>query len=94
MKFSLTITDDTTFEDIKPFLDNCDPILSDQIYRYLWTDHVIEDIKSHMEKMEITLTDEEIKTAAKDHTYHGDYDCNLTYWENIENNINNVLSDR
>ena len=38
----------------------------------------------------IKLTDEQIEKAAELYVYEGVYDCNLSYWDNIENLINLV----
>lgn len=56
----------------------------DNIYRYIWHQHVMEDVRSHAETLDIELTDDEIDTAAEYYVYDGDYDCNLSYWDNIE----------
>lgn len=76
------------------FIDACDDYVKDQIYRHLWKNHVIDDVESHMEDMDVTLTKDEIDLAAHRYAYDGDYDCNLSYWDNIENRINDILEER
>ena len=62
----------------------------DCLYRHLWQDYVKEDIIAHAENMGVKLTDDEIQTATEKYVYEGKYDCNLNYWNNIENLINEV----
>lgn len=71
-------------------IDNCEPALRDQIYRHLWLNYVKEDIESHLDDMDIELTEDQIEEAARRYVYDGNYDCNLDYWTNIENNINEI----
>ena len=73
-----------------------DPALSDTIYRLVWKGHVEEDVASWLEDDERIedLSDEELKglvdAVAERHVY-GDYDCNLSYWQNLDNLINDEL---
>lgn len=78
----------------KQFVDSCHFYVKDQIYRHLWKQHVTEDVRAHMQDMGVELTEDEIDFAAYRYVYEGNYDCNLSYWDNIENNINEVLSQR
>ena len=66
----------------------------DDIYRYLWHQHVMEDVEAHSTDMDVTLTQDEIDLAAEYYVYDGAYDCNFDYWSNIEGVINRVLADR
>lgn len=66
----------------------------DDIYRYLWHQHVMEDVEAHSTDMGVTLTKDEIDLAAERYVYDGDYDCNFDYWSNIEGVINKVLAFR
>lgn len=62
----------------------------DDIYRMVWSDHVKEDVRGVLDERE-ELTEEEkdaiIEDVANDYVYNGDYDCNLSYWDNINNLI-------
>lgn len=50
--------------------------------------YVIADIESYAEnELCMDLTEKAIKLAAKLYVYGGKYDCNLSYWQNIENVI-------
>lgn len=66
------------------------PEEEDALYRAIWKKHVIKDIESHLEDIEETLTDDQIEQAADLYVYDGEYDCNLSYWVNIENVIEQV----
>lgn len=62
----------------------------DDIYRYLWAQHVREDVESYSKNIGVVLDETEKDSIANLYVYDGEYDCNLTYWENIENLINQV----
>lgn len=60
----------------------------DTIYRMLWFDYVKEDIMSRAKERGIAFDEDVINAAADSYVYDGCYDCNLTYWENIDSLIN------
>ena len=64
-----------------------DSTTRDKIYREVWKEHVMEDIRSHAEDMEVELSNDDIEDIAERYVYNGDYECNLSYWQNIENLI-------
>lgn len=70
-----------------------DPKKSDAVFRLLWAAHVAEDVKSHSEDMDIVLTSDEIEVVVNRYVYEGDYDCNRSYWDNIEALIEDVEKD-
>ena len=63
------------------------PTTKDSIYREIWCEHVKEDIKSRCEDLNISLTDDAINDIAYRYVYEGQYDCNLSYWQNLDNHI-------
>ena len=69
------------------------PKAKDEIYRSVWKEHVIEDVMSRAEDIEITITEEDAAEVARRYVYEGDYDCTLSYWENIDNMIYEVNPD-
>ncbi len=78
--------------------DNMPSELKDAVYRYLWLDYVKEDVRSIADgtpDMFESFTDEcyesIIESAARRYVYDGDYDCNLDYWTNIQNVLNEQL---
>lgn len=70
-----------------------DPKKSDAVYRLLWAAHVAEDVKSHAEDMDICLETGEVEIVVNRYVYDGDYDCNLSYWDNIEALIEDVTKN-
>lgn len=62
----------------------------DQIYRALWITRVKEDIRSHGENTDQALTEDDIDIIADRYVYQGDYDCNLSYWDNIQALIDEI----
>lgn len=59
----------------------------DAIYRKLWYNHVLEDVYSFANDEDIEITDDIAENVAYRYVYEGDYDCNLSYWSNIKNLI-------
>lgn len=75
----------TIYEKLKGILS--DDVM-DQLYRKLWMPYVTEDVKSHAENsMDAELTDEDAEYIANSYIFDGEYDCNIPYWDNIENLI-------
>ena len=58
----------------------------DAFYRKLWAEHVKEDILTFAENEDIEITAEEVDRVASAYV-NGRYDCNLSYWENLHNLI-------
>ena len=68
----------------------------DDIYRLVWKKYVKEDVKSRIEDLHVLDKNDEnfniiVETVATRYVYDGDYDCNLTYWENIDNLIDETF---
>lgn len=63
----------------------------DTLYRKLWKEHVKADIQSFMTEEDIELSEKEVNQAAERYV-GGRYDCNLSYWENVRNVIDDVVS--
>lgn len=82
---------------IEQIIDTWTDAEKDEAYRYLWLPYVIEDVENCLE-WEYDLEDykeEDIKgiieSVADSYVYQGEYDCNLTYWRNIQNLIDGEL---
>lgn len=57
----------------------------DLVYRYIWHKRVKEDIRIYLERNPgMCLTESQIDLAAERYVYYGEYDCDATYWNNIE----------
>ena len=61
----------------------------DDLYRKIWAEHVMEDIKSFAANKGIGLSNEKVKETAEAYV-NGRYDCNLSYWENLQNVIDEI----
>ncbi len=79
------IADDYTWFDA---LNKFDP---EKIYRMVWFNHTVEDIKSFIKDNSYVLTDKQIERVAERYVYGGKYDCNLSYWDNIKSLVDDVL---
>lgn len=58
----------------------------DTFYRKIWAEHVKEDILTFAENEDLEITEEETNNSASAYV-NGRYDCNLSYWENLHNLI-------
>ena len=74
----------------KEKIDNMSSYEQDQIYRYLWAQHVREAVESLCDEEEIELNDGNIDLIVEKYVYEGKYDCNLSYWTNLENLIDEI----
>ena len=78
---------------IKRTLEGLSEQERDELYRYLWGEHVREDVITHAESIGAELNDDQIDIIVERYVEDGDYDCNLDYWTNIENLIDEVFVD-
>jgi hypothetical protein len=76
-----------TDEELHKMIDSLSSYEQDRIYRYLWGQHVREDVISHAETIGVEIDDCIIDTVVDRYVERGDYDCNLDYWTNIGNLI-------
>ncbi len=60
----------------------------DYIYRKVWKDHVKEDVKNMYEDMD----EGRVERIAEMYVNEGEYDCNLSYWSNLENLVSSTGS--
>lgn len=79
---------------IKELAAGLDEKKADSLYRALWCNYVKEDVKLKLEEeSDIKLTENEIDNCVDLYVYHGKYDCDLSYWDNIQNLIEDVWED-
>jgi DNA topoisomerase IA len=57
----------------------------DALYHMLRSDYVRKDVKTYCEDMDILLNEDGIEEVVNRYVYNGDYDCNQSYWDNIDN---------
>lgn len=70
----------------------------DALYRKLWMDYVKKDVHSLLEDDSLEdnkdVSVEDIADIVSERYVHdGDYDCNLSYWDNLENLVSEVQEE-
>ena len=80
--------------ELREYIDNLSITDNDDVYRYLWSEHVREDVASYAESKDIELTNDEIDKITELYVYEGEYDCEYGYWSNIETLINRVHKEK
>lgn len=68
-------------------IDILSPSQLEYIYSEVRIQHVAEDIKARLIDLSLSMTQDDIEDAARRYVENGDYDCNLDYWSNIDNLI-------
>ena len=82
---------------LKEVIDNLPYKEKNELYRYLWYPYVVEDVELCLnDNYDLDdYTEDEIenlvKTVANNYVYNGKYDCNISYWNNLENMIENEI---
>lgn len=76
-------------EEFFKLIDSLKPHRKDELYRYLWVNHVKEDVRTVLEEYGVPyLSDDDFETMIDDcanrFVYNGEYDCNTDYWSNLE----------
>lgn len=82
--------------DLEKLAENLDFKTSDDLYRILHMPYVKEDVKHMLNELEIDTSAYNLECLIDDcasrYIYDGDYDCNLSYWQNLENIIRNEIN--
>lgn len=63
----------------------------DTLYRMLWADYLYEDVYDYVKGNGYPLNESGIQEVINRYVYNGDYDCNLSYWDNINNLVQEAL---
>ena len=79
-------------------IPNLSAVQKDDLYRTVWYEHVLEDAESRLSENPNAPEDEDEFNAvcsevASKYVYNGDYDCNLSYWDNINSLIDSSLEN-
>lgn len=61
----------------------------DDAYRMLWADQVEQDVKDRMEEIDVLLDDNSVLNVVHRYVYEREYDCNHSYWDNLDALIKN-----
>lgn len=90
-----TALDTFTPIDLEQLAKHLDYKTSDNLYRILWMSYVKEDVRHLLNQLEIDISDDDwegfIEVCASRYVYNGDYDCTLSYWNNLENIIRDEM---
>lgn len=68
-------------------------IEKDKIYRMVWAEHVTDDILSHAKEIGVEISKEDAEILAQEYV-GGKYDCDISYWSNIEKLIKDYTKAR
>lgn len=79
---------------IETLLNSMSTEMKDALYRSLWHEHVKNDIRSYMNETVHVLSEEEITRIADRYVYNGEYDCNYSYWENLDVLMTEIIKER
>lgn len=61
----------------------------DDIYRMLWAEQVKQDVKDRMTEINVILDDDSVLDVVHRYVYEGEYDCNYSYWDDLDTLIRN-----
>lgn len=65
----------------------------ERIYRMVEATYVDIDVRTQLENRELALTEEQIGAIVDRYVENRDYDCNLSYWTNIDNLIDDEVNN-
>ena len=77
----------TLKESDKQFADGLSTSAQNAVHRYIQHLNVKVDVEDYAREQGLDLTKQEIEKAADLYVYDCEYDCNLSYWDNISNVI-------
>lgn len=69
-------------------INHLDSIEKDIVYRTLWQAYIEQDIKELAKERDVKLSKDDVSFMASRFVWEGDYDCNLSYWDNLSNLMN------
>lgn len=84
-------------DNLDRFVDILPYEIADNIYRRVWSEHVKEDFEVRIEERfndYFDITDEDINKMVNLYVYDGQYDCEQSYWDNLDNLINQILREK
>lgn len=85
----------TLVQNVFPLIDNMPQHVRTQITDYLQLPSVLSDITTYAEKeFASKFSTEELKLAAKRYVVDKRYDCNLSYWENLNALLQEIQADK
>lgn len=79
-----------TEEKLQNIIDSLNAYEKDMLYRMLWLEYVKSDIKAYADENDVEVKEGDVDVAADRYVFYGQYDCNISYWDNIENLISDL----
>ena len=78
---------------LKEKIDGLSSVQREAVYDYLHSQYVRQDIENLLsdEYEDVSVDDDFIDVCTYRYVYDGDYECNLDYWTNLKNIIDNEL---
>lgn len=59
----------------------------EDIYRKVWKENVTEDVRARINEIGANVDTDDIDRIAHRYVYEDDYNCNVSYWDNLDNLI-------
>ena len=75
-------------------LEELDPVVATEIYILQRMQRVAADVLTRAEDCDITLTESEAKGISSKYVRMCRYDCNLSYWDNLDILIQEQIAER
>ena len=69
---------------IADFMNKADEETKNTLYCILKSQYVKKDVISHLKNTDYIIMEEEIDKVVHAYVYDGKYDCNLSYWDNLD----------
>lgn len=85
--------EDMSHESLSLLVKSLDSAVRDSLYRFAWEIYVKDDFIDILKQMDIEITEDQLNTCVERYVYHGDYDCTLPYWSNLENIIKEITKE-
>lgn len=89
-KINAYLTDSDIFESK---INELSAFEKEKIYRMVWAEYVAEDILSHGKEIKAEISKKDAEILAQEYV-GGKYDCNISYWSNIEKLIEDYTKAR
>lgn len=75
------------------YLETLNPKERRALYDLIQSEYVIQDVINRLDERGLEYTDEQLKRVVYRYVYGAENDANLSYWENIDTLINDVIVD-
>lgn len=80
--------------EIKNKIDKLNENERNEVFKYLWSKYIKEDVQYICEEFNIKLDDTHIDRIVYDYVYNGNYDNDISYWDNIKAVIRKEIANK